>query len=292
MTSTIPRAAVPGPTAPEVIVERGPETLELVRPVPLRRSGARRGGALRLVGPGLLFALWWAGSATGRIPASVLASPPDVARTFGELVREDALFTQLGISLGRSLKGATIGVSVGLALGLAAGISRLGERLLDSSLQMLRTVPFLALVPLVVVWLGIGETPKILLIAAATMFPMYLNTYNGVRNVDRRVLEAMRTFGLSGWRLVRQIILPLALPSVLTGLRYSLGVSVLALLAAEQINASQGLGALSYTAQTYQRVDIIMVVIVIYALLGLTADVVVRILERVLMPWRAGVAAR
>jgi sulfonate transport system permease protein len=240
----------------------------------------------------LLFAAWWLGCATGRIPPSVLASPSRVWDAFTELVRDDNLFHQLWVSLARALKGVAFGASIGLLIGVVAGISRLGERLLDSSMQMLRTIPFLALVPLIVVWLGIGETPKVLLIAVATAFPMYLNAYNGVRNVDRRVVEAMRTYGLSGFRLVREIVLPLALPSILTGLRFALGVSVLALLAAEQINASEGLGALLYQAQTYQRVDILMVVIIIYALLGLTADLVVRILERVLMPWRGGIAAR
>jgi sulfonate transport system permease protein len=264
----------------------------LVRPRSLRAAARRRGGALRLVGPAVLFAAWWIGTTTGRIPSSVLASPSQVLTAFQELIRNDDLFAQIGVSLGRAIKGVAIGAGIGLLLGVAAGVWTLGERLLDSSMQMLRTVPFLALVPLIVVWLGIGETPKVLLIALATTFPMYLNTYNGVRNVDRRVVEAMRSYGLSGFRLIREVVLPLALPSILTGLRFCLGVSILALLAAEQINAQQGLGSLLYTAQTYQRVDILMVVIIIYALLGLTADLIVRVLERVMMPWRRGIAVR
>ncbi len=247
----------------------------LVRPRSLRGSARRRGGALRIVGPALLFAAWWIGTATGRIPPSVLASPSQVWSAFLDLIRDDDLFAQIGVSLGRAIKGVAIGAGIGLLLGVAAGVWTMGERLLDSSMQMLRTVPFLALVPLIVVWLGIGETPKVLLIALATTFPMYLNTYNGVRNVDRRVVEAMRSYGLSGFRLIREVVLPLALPSILTGLRFCLGVSILALLAAEQINAQQGLGSLLYTAQTYQRVDILMVVIIIYALLGLSADLIV-----------------
>jgi sulfonate transport system permease protein len=159
-------------------------------------------------------------------------------------------------------------------------------------MQMLRTVPFLAIVPLLIVWFGIGEEPKLVLIAAATTFPMYLNTYNGVRNVDRKVVEASRSYGLRGPRLVGEIMLPLAMPSILTGLRFSLGVSILALLAAEQINASSGLGYLLYNAQVHQRVDVLMVVVIIYALLGLAVDLLVRLLERFAMPWRAGVSAR
>jgi sulfonate transport system permease protein len=157
---------------------------------------------------------------------------------------------------------------------------------------MLRTVPFLALVPLFIVWFGIGEAPKLILIALATLFPMYLNTYAGVRNVDRKVIEASRSFGLSGTRLVREVVLPLALPQIFTGLRYALGVSVLVLIAAEQINASAGLGFLLNGAQLYQQVDVILICIGIYAVLGLGADILVRALERVFLPWRAGVAIR
>jgi len=246
---------------------------------------------LRVVGPVLVLALWWIGSETGWIHSSILPSPGKAVATFRTMASDD-LWEHLRTSLGRSLRGAAIGVTLGLVLGAAAGLSRLGEQLLDSVLQMLRTIPFLAVVPLFIVWLGIGETPKILLIALATTFPMYLNTYNGVRNVDRKLVEAMGTFGLRGPRLAREVIFPLALPSILTGLRFSLGVSVLALLAAEQINTTTGLGALLLDAQTYQRVDVLMVVIVIYAMLGLGADMIVRVLERVLMPWRSGVAAR
>ena len=148
------------------------------------------------------------------------------------------------------------------------------------------------LVPLFIVWFGIGETPKLLLIALATMFPMYLNAYAGVRNVDRKVIEAMRSFGLNGRRLVLEVVLPLALPQIFTGLRFSLGVSVLVLIAAEQINASAGLGYLLNSAQMYQQVDVILICIGIYAVLGLGADLIVRTLERVFLPWRAGVAIR
>jgi sulfonate transport system permease protein len=264
----------------------------LVRPRPARSKNLGAGaGVLRGLLPVLAIVAWWAGSATGRIDPSVLASPGKVFNTFRDLAADD-LFEHLRTSLGRSARGAAIGITIGLFLGAAAGLSKVGERLLDSSMQMLRTVPFLAIVPLLIVWLGIGETPKILLIAAATTFPMYLNTYNGVRNVDRRTVEAARTFGLKGPRLVGEILLPMALPSIFTGLRYALGTSVLALLAAEQINSSSGLGYLLFSAQVYQQVDVLMVVVLIYAALGLTADLVVRLLERVLMPWRAGISVR
>jgi sulfonate transport system permease protein len=177
-------------------------------------------------------------------------------------------------------------------IGLVAGLVRLGEELFDALLQMLRTIPFLALVPLFIVWFGIGELPKILLIALAVTFPMYLNTYSGVRNIDRKVIEVARCFGLSGARLVWTVILPLALPSILTGLRFSLGIAVLVLIAAEQINASAGLGYLLNSAQLYQQVDVILICIAIYAVLGLSTDLIVRLLERLLMPWHGDAAAR
>jgi sulfonate transport system permease protein len=208
------------------------------------------------------------------------------------LWHEQSLAHQVGVSLSRAAVGGGLGVILGLVLGVSAGLFRLGEELFDALLQMLRTVPFLALVPLFIVWFGIDETPKLILIALATTFPMYLNTYAGVRNVDRKVIEAAKTFGLTGPRLIREVVLPLALPSILTGLRFALGVSVLVLIAAEQINASAGLGYLLNTAQLYQQVDVILVCIAIYAALGLGADLIVRMLERLLMPWRAGVAAR
>src|SRR5690606_23806062 len=138
----------------------------------------------------------------------------------------------------------------------------------------------LGVVPLFVVWFGIDDRPKVLLIAMATLFPMYLNTYNGVRNVDRKVIEAMNVFGLKGPKLVARVVIPLALPSILTGVRHCLGISVLALIAAEQINSNRGLGRLMYQAQSLQQIEILVVVLAIYAALGLLADLIVRVLER------------
>jgi sulfonate transport system permease protein len=266
----------------------------LVRPVPQKRSeqASRFSIARRAIGPALFVAAWAATTTAGLIDPSILPSPATLGSTIVRLWAEQDLAHQIAVSLGRAAVGAAAGASLGLVLGVAAGLFRLGEELLDALLQMLRTVPFLALVPLFIVWFGIGEAPKLILIALATMFPMYLNTYAGVRNVDGKVIEAARSFGLRGPRLIREVVLPLALPSILTGLRFSLGVAVLVLIAAEQINSSAGLGYLLNTAQLYQQVDVILICIAIYAFLGLTADLVVRLLEKLLMPWRAGVAAR
>lgn len=266
----------------------------LVRPSVQARSSRipRLSWARRALAPAALVALWAATTSAGLVDPSVLPSPATVAERLGELWTEQTLLHQVAVSLSRAAAGGLIGATLGLLLGLGAGLSRLGEEVYDALLQMLRTVPFLALVPLFIVWFGIGEAPKLLLIALATLFPMYLNTYAGVRNVDRKVIEAMRSFGLTGPRLIGQVVLPLALPAILTGLRFALGVSVLVLIAAEQINTSAGLGYLLNAAQLYQQVDVIVICIAIYAVLGLSADLVVRGLERVLMPWRGGVAAR
>lgn len=272
------------------IVDPGP----LVQPLPHAVSEKPQRFSLgrRAVGPLLVIAAWATATSAGLIDPSILPSPAALGSTIKQLWNEQALLHQIGVSLARAVAGGALGIILGLFLGISAGLFRLGEEFLDALLQMLRTVPFLALVPLFIVWFGIDETPKLILIALATMFPMYLNTYAGVRNVDRKVIEAARTFGMQGPRLIREVVLPLAMPSILTGLRFALGVAVLVLIAAEQINASAGLGYLLNTAQLYQQVDVILVCIAIYATLGLSADLLVRSLEKLLMPWRAGVAAR
>lgn len=267
---------------------------DLVQPV-IRQSGAnseRLSLARRAIGPLLVFAAWAISTSAGWIDPSVLPSPSGIVQGWHQLWTEQAFAQQVAISLARALAGGTIGVTLGLVLGTIAGLSRLGEEMFDALLQMLRMVPFLALVPLFIVWFGIGEAPKLLLIALATLFPMYLNTYAGVRNVDRKVIEAMRGFGLSGRRLIVEVVLPLALPQIFTGLRFALGIAVLVLIAAEQINASAGLGYLLSSAQLYQQVDVILICIAVYAVLGLGTDLAVRTLERIFLPWRAGVAVR
>lgn len=267
----------------------------LVQPVPISGSQAgneRKGLGRRAVAPLALVVIWWVSTSAGWVDRSILPGPNELADGIVRLWSQQGLLQHLGVSLSRAVTGGTIGIVIGLLLGLIAGLSRLGEELYDSLIQMLRTVPFLALVPLFIVWFGIGEAPKLLLIALATCFPMYLNVYAGVRNVDRKVIEAMKSFGLKGGKLIIEVIIPLAMPSILTGLRFSLGVSVLVLVAAEQINTTTGLGYLLNTAQAYQQVDVILICIAIYSLLGLLADLIVKIFENLLMPWRQGIAVR
>jgi len=242
--------------------------------------------ALRALGPLALIGVWAWTSHTGALSDDLLASPGEVVRTARELWSSGQLPDALGVSLRRAGLGLLFGVGVGLTLGVLTGFSRLGEELLDSTVQLLRTIPFLALVPLFMVWFGIGESARVILIAVATAFPMYVSASGGVRNVDRKLVEAMRSFGVGRFALVREVVLPGALPALLSGLRLSLTLSVIALIAAEEINSTSGIGYLMSQAQGFSRTDILTVCILVYGVLGLLADIIVRVLERVLMPWR------
>lgn len=240
----------------------------------------------RAISPLLLLLAWEAGSRTGLIPARVLAAPTSVVATFVELLLSGELLSNLAVSLGRALTGLAIGGGIGVALGLVAGLSKRGEIAVDPPVQMLRTLPFLALVPLFIVWFGIGEFAKIALISLGVMFPVYLNLFNGIRGVDAKLVEAGRSFGLSQWGLVRHVILPGAMPGLLLGMRMALTISWLSLVIAEQINASAGLGYLINNARDFLQTDVIVVCLLVYAAIGLLADGLVRALETRLLSWR------
>jgi sulfonate transport system permease protein len=251
------------------------------------RTGPRRRRRwARGVGPLALLALWIIGSAVGVISPRILAPPATVFATGWDLVRSGELAEHLVVSLGRVVQGLAIGLFVGVSLAVIAGLFRLGEDLVDPSVQMFRTMPVLALVPLFILWFGIGEQTKILLVATATMYPVYLNTYAGIRGVDERLVESARVLGLARRGLVRDVVLPGALPNFFTGLRYSLGVAWLVLVISEQINATAGVGYLMANAREYLRTDIILVGLIVYSLLGLGADLLVRVLERHTLAWR------
>jgi sulfonate transport system permease protein len=278
MTADTGVASYPGLVTPQP---------QLLRP---RRAGVSI--TLRVAGPIALLVAWWAASASGALNPAVLASPQQVGSAAWQLWQSGQLQSAVGVSVLRAATGLVFGVSAGLALGVITGFSRLGEELLDSPLQLLRALPFLSLVPLFMVWFGIGEEARVVLIAVATSFPMYVSTAGGVRAVDPRLVEAMRTFGLSRWALVREVVLPAAMPSLLSGLRLSMTLSVIALIAAEEINTTNGIGFLMAQAQTYSRTDILTVCVLLYGLLGLCVDLIVRGAERLLMPWRPAGARR
>lgn len=240
----------------------------------------------RAISPLVLIALWEVGSRVGLIPPRILAAPSQVVATLFDMIASGELQANLLVSVGRAMTGLLLGSLVGGALALTAGLSKRGELAVDPPVQMLRTLPVLALVPLFIVWFGIGETPKILLIALGVTFPIYLNLYNGIRGVDPKLLEAARTFGLNGGALIRHVILPGAMPSLLLGLRMALTVSWLLLVIAEQINASAGLGYLINNARDFLQTDVIVVCLLVYAAIGLTADAGVRALEARALAWR------
>ena len=242
--------------------------------------------------PTALFALWWLGCASGRIPPDVLASPAEVLAALLELARSGELSSFLVASLRRAAAGVGLGVLAGLVLGVAAGVSALGEEAVDPTMQMLRAVPFLALAPLLVSWFGIDETFKVVLIGCASAFPMYSYAYLGVRNVDRKGVEAARAFGLKGAPLLCRGILPGALPSLLMALRICLALSVVGLIAAEQVGTTRGIGYLVLLAKQYFRQDYMVLCVLLYAVLGLLFDLFIRALERAAMPWRRHGALR
>ena len=259
-----------------------------IAPLPGRSFSLSRFGG-RWLSPVLLLLLWEAGSRSGLIPERTLAAPSAVIGTLIDMLISGELPSNLLVSFARVAAGLVLGVTLGLVTGLIAGLSRTGELAIDPLMQIKRTIPALALTPLFIVWFGIGETPKVALIAFATIFPVYLNLYSGIRGVDPRLLDAAKSFGLSRWEQIWHVVLPATLPSLLVGLRYALSISILVLVVAEQINASAGLGYLINNARDFMRTDIIVVCLMVYAILGLGADWLVRIIEARALIWRPSI---
>jgi sulfonate transport system permease protein len=243
-------------------------------------------GWRRWISPIAIVLLWQLASNAGWLDPRTLAPPSEVISAGRELLATGELQHHLWVSLGRVVKGLTLGVAAGTGLALLAGLSRLGEDLIDPPVQMIRTVPVLALTPLFILWFGIGESTKVLMIALGTTFPIYLNTFAGIRGIDARLIDAARTLGLGRAAIIRQVILPGALPGFLTGLRYSAGIAWLVLVVSEQINTTAGIGYLVTEARGAFRTDVIVLCLVIYGLLGLLTDLAVRSIERRALAWR------
>ena len=240
----------------------------------------------RLGSPLALLMSWQLVSEFGVVSRDVLPPPTQVLTALGELWAAGELQRALPASISRSLLGLLMGGSIGLAIGLFAGLWRVGEEIFDAPLQMLRTIPFIAAVPLFIIWFGIDETVKVIVILVATIFPVYLNTYAGVRGVDPKLIEAAGIFGLSHLKIIRHVILPTAMPSILVGIRYAAGVSLPALVVSEQINARAGIGYILTNANANQRSDIIIAGIIVYALLGIATDIIMRRVEAAALPWK------
>lgn len=240
--------------------------------------------------PALILLIWQALSMAGLIAARVLPAPTEVARAGWELLTEGELLKDVAISARRAFLGFLIGGGIGFVLGLVNGFFPWGARLLDSSVQMGRNIPHLALIPLVILWFGIGEEARLFLVAIGVAFPVYINTYHGVRSVDTGLIEMSKTYGLSTWQLFRQVILPGALPSILVGVRYALGIMWLTLIVAESIAATSGIGYVTMNAREFLQTDVLVLGILLYALLGKGADVAARAMERQLLAWNPSYA--
>jgi sulfonate transport system permease protein len=228
---------------------------------------------------------WQMLSAAGLIPSRVLPAPTEVLAAGWKLLKSGELPRNIWVSFWRAIVGFAIGGGVGFAFGLANGLSRRSERVFDSTLQMVRNIPHLALIPLVILWFGIDEEAKIFLVALGVFFPIYINTQHGIRSVDSQLVEMGRIYGMSPATLFRRVILPGALPSIFVGLRYALGIMWLTLIVAETIAASSGIGYMAMQAREFLLVDVVVLSILIYALLGKLADSTARLLERLCLGW-------
>ncbi|WP_434161233.1 ABC transporter permease [Clavibacter michiganensis] len=257
-----------------------------------RAPGRATGGALVRVGVGLavpvlVVGLWAAVTATGAVPAHLLPAPLDVVRAGAQLAEQGILGQYVAISLQRVLLGFALGATVGLVLGAVVGLSRVGRLLLAPTAGAFRTVPSLAWVPLLLLWMGINEDSKVTLVAIGAMFPVYTTVAGALRHVDPHLVEVGRAFGLSRIPLLVTVQLPAVLPAVVSGLRLALAQSWLFLVAAELLAASMGLGYLLTESSANGRVDRVLLAIVLLAVLGAVTDAVVGLVERVLV-WRWG----
>ncbi|MFE1802087.1 ABC transporter permease [Streptomyces sp. NPDC059517] len=262
--------------------------------VPARRTARRRRAlspgkrlpASRLIGPVLFFALWAAASAAGQLDTNAIPAPWTVLKTAGQLWSDGTLSTDILTSLQRAGTGFALGLTAGVVLALTAGLSRVGEALIDGTVQLNRAIPTLGLIPLFILWLGIGETFKIAIIAIVVYIPIYLNLYSALSGIDHRFVELAEVQGLSRLRFIREIVVPGALPGFFVGLRLGVTGSWLGLVVLEQINATSGLGYLMFQAQNYGQTDVILVGLLIYGIFGLVSDSAVRLIERRVLSWR------
>jgi sulfonate transport system permease protein len=254
-------------------------------------SGRLMRFAARLASPLAIIVLWQLASMTGLLSPRILAAPSEIVAAASKLIASGELVTGLVVSFLRVLAGFSIALIAGILLALVSGLSRLGEAVIDPPIQMLKAMPFLGLLPLFILWFGIGEAPKIGLVAFGAVFPIYLTLHGGIRGIDKKLIEAGRTLELGTLGIVRHIVIPGALPSLLVGIRYGLSVAWLSLVVGEQINASSGIGFIITYARDFLQTDIIVVCLLVYAIMGLLTDGLVRMIEAYALRWRPQVIA-
>ncbi|TWD80768.1 sulfonate transport system permease protein [Kribbella amoyensis] len=242
------------------------------------------------IGPALLLVIWSIGSAVGWLDPRVLSAPWTVVTTAGDLIADGRLQSNLLTSTQRAVVGLGLGVLLGTVLALLSGLSRIGEAILDGPIQIKRAIPSLALLPLLILWLGIGESMKITTITLGVFVPIYIHTHNGLRTIDSRYVELAQTVGLSRSEFIRRVVLPGALPGFLLGLRFAVTGAWLSLVVVEQINSTSGIGYMMELARTYGQTDIIIVGLVLYGILGLLSDGIVRLVQRRALSWRRTLA--
>lgn len=252
---------------------------------PLPSSANVRSALAPWLLPIVLLLAWELSARAGWLSSRILPEPLAVVQAFWGLAASGELWTHLKTSLWRAASGFALGAGAGLALGLLTGSFRRAETLLDTTLQMIRNIPALALIPLVILWFGIDETAKLFLLAVGVFFPVYLNTFHGIRSADQGLIEMARSYGLSGWPLYCDVILPAALPSILVGVRFSLGLVWVLLIVAETISAQAGIGYMTMNAREFLQTDVVLVGILLYALLGKLADLFSRALEKHFLRW-------
>lgn len=235
--------------------------------------------------PIFLITLWQLAVQFGWLSTRILPAPTTVISAAIKLGQSGELATHFKISASRALTGFAIGGSIGFIFGLVNGLFRVSEKIFDTTLQMWRNIPNLALIPLVILWFGIGEEAKLFLVSSGVLFPIYINTFHGIRSIDSGLIEMGKVYGLNPAELFWNIILPGALPSILVGVRFSLGIMWLSLIVAETIAADSGIGYMATSAREFMQTDVVVFSILIYASFGKLADVIVRTLEAVCLNW-------
>jgi sulfonate transport system permease protein len=291
--TTRPTAVIPDPETPVAEAPVGPAPAsDLV--LQSRRHRLGRGRSLpgaRLLGPFMIVVLWFAASSLGLLDPRLLSGPGTVAATAWQLITDGTLAEHVGASLSRALLGLVIGTVTGVVLAVIAGLSRLGEAVVDGTVQVKRAIPVLALIPLLILWLGIGEEFKVTIVALGVLVPIYINTYSALTGIDTKQIELAESLGLTRWQYIRFVLVPGSLPGFFVGFRLAVVGSWMALIVVETINATSGVGYMMAQAQLYAQSDIILVGLVVYGVFGFVSDALVRLLERRVLSWRRTLAS-